>query len=304
MSQRSLQLGRDDVIFGSISPYLELGAYELLWSQKGATFKRLAERFAENPDALPSDLVSHDQALEMAAWVVEHLRKAGVENWGIRVHRAGEYPRKLRDAVHPVELLYYAGTWELVEAPCIAVVGTRNPTDEGLTRTRKLVRQLIEDGWTITSGLAKGIDTEAHGTAIELGGKTIAVIGTPLSEAYPAENADLQRSIAEHHLVISQIPVYRYAQQDWRSNRGFFPERNITMSALTEGTIIVEASNTSGTLTQARAALAQGRKLLILNSCFGNPELTWPYEFAEKGAVRVREYEQIRDALASAHTHR
>lgn len=122
--------------------------------------------------------------------------------------------------------------------------------------------------------------------AIEYGGRTIAVMGTPLSKVYPSENAELQRRLAEEFLVISQIPVKRYDRQDFRRNRSFFPERNVTMSALIEATIIVEAGETSGTLIQARAALHQGRKLLILDSAFRDQRLTWPARFAEKGAIR------------------
>ncbi|EFK6515218.1 DNA-processing protein DprA, partial [Escherichia coli] len=96
---------------------------------------------------------------------------------------------------------------------------------------------------------------------------------------------------------ISQVPFHRYLEQDYRSNRIFFPERNVTMSALTEATIIIEASETSGTLTQARAALAQGRKLFILESCFRNPSITWPARFEAQGAIRVRNYEDIRRHL-------
>ena len=131
-----------------------------------------------------------------------------------------------------------------------------------------MVQHLVRDGWTIVSGLARGIDTVAHTAALEMGGRTIAVIGTPLTECYPPENADLQRELMERQLVISQVPVYRHSQGNPRSNRHFFPERNITMSALAEGTVIIEAGNTSGTLTQARAALYQKRKLFILDSCF------------------------------------
>ena len=89
---------------------------------------------------------------------------------------------------------------------------------------------------------------------------TVAVIGTPLSHVYPKENAELQRKVASEYLIISQVPLRRYERQDYRKNRLFFLERNITMSALTEATIIVEAGETSGTLIQARAALHQGRR--------------------------------------------
>lgn len=97
--------------------------------------------------------------------------------------------------------------------------------------------------------------------------------------------------------------MLRYLQQkNPKANRFFFPERNITMSALTKATIIVEAGNTSGTRTQARAALQQGegRKLFILDSCFQNPELTWPKEFEAQGAIRVSDFAQIIDVLGTA----
>jgi DNA processing protein len=299
MPQRAIDFNAGQVA-RSVSPMRELGAYEALWMQPGATFKRVAEMFQENDEALPSDLVPASDAEKMAAKVLGHLRDRGVRFFGVRVHRAGEYPQKLRDAAHPVELLYFQGAWDLVESRCVAVVGTRAPTKEGVQRTRQLVRHLVRDGWTIVSGLAEGIDTAAHTAALEAGGRTIAVIGTPISEVYPKQNAELQAKIARNFLVVSQVPIERYGHQIWKQNRGFFPERNVTMSALTEATIIVEAGNTSGTLIQARAALRQERKLFILDSCFKNPELTWPKTFADKGAIRVESYDNIRGVLGSA----
>ena len=210
------------------------------------------------------------------------------------------YPDKLRDAVSPVELLYYQGWWDLAFSPSVAVVGTRKPSKEGLSRTRRLVQELVADGFTIVSGLATGIDTAAHETAIQEGGRTIAVIGTPLSHSYPKENSALQRYIAEHFLIISQVPLKRYEEQDYRRNRAFFPERNVTMSALTEATIIVEAGETSGTLIQAKAAIRQKRHLFILDSCFRDPKLTWPARFEAKGALRVKDYDDIRNNLSPA----
>ncbi len=299
VAQRPLDFASDQVA-RSISPMRELGAYEALWMQEGTTFKRVADRFREKEDLLLSDLVPAVLADQMAAKVVQHVRDRGVRFFGVRVHRAGEYPAKLRDAAHPVELLYFRGAWDLVESKCVAVVGTRHPSPEGIKRTQQLVRHLVKDGWTIVSGLAEGIDTVAHTTALDLGGRTIAVLGTPISEVYPSENADLQARIARSFLVVSQVPVERYGSQTWKMNRRFFPERNVTMSALTEATIIVEASNTSGTLIQARAALAQKRKLFILESCFKNDTLTWPKRFAEKGAIRVDSYDSIRGVLGVA----
>jgi DNA processing protein len=178
-------------------------------------------------------------------------------------------------------------------------VGTRTPTEEGLKRTRSLVKGLVKDNFTVVSGLAKGIDRAAHETAIAEGGRTVAVLGTPINHAYPAENRELQEKIAREFLLISQVPIKRWQSQGPKQNRIFFPARNITMSALTEATIIVEASETSGTLVQARHALKQRRKLFILDSCFNTPSITWPHRFAEEGAIRVRSYDDISKHLST-----
>lgn len=280
-----------------MSPRRELGAYEALWLEQGATFKTIAERFSADPTAVPSDFVSASSADARAAEVLTRLKNAGVSRFGTRLHTTGNYPSKLRDARHPVEMLYFQGAWELTETRCVAVVGSRHPSEDGIKRAKMIVRSLVEKGFTVVSGLATGIDTAAHTAAIEAGGRTIAVIGTPIGTYYPKSNESLQRQIAEQHLLISQVPVLRYAIQHVPQNKLFFPERNVTMSALTEGTIIVEASDTSGTLTQARAALQQGRKLFILDSCFNRPDISWPANFETKGAVRVRQFSDILNAL-------
>lgn len=282
-----------------VNTHAEMGAYEHLWQQRSSNTKRLAELFESNPGRLPSDLVDVDIAQRTAEQVIDHFAKRGIKRFGIRINGTHDYPSRLRDATEPVEMLYFMGSWELAEAPRrVAVVGTRKVSAEGAARTRKLVRALVEHDYTIVSGLAQGVDTIAHKTAIEFGGRTIAVIGTPISEVYPKENADLQRLIASKYLLVSQVPLLRYKAQGPNGNRLFFPERNKTMSALTQATIIVEASETSGTLIQARAALAQKRKLFILESNFNNPSITWPARFEKLGAIRVREFEDIQRELA------
>jgi len=287
---------------GAVSPLEEMGAYEWLWKQQGSeikpTFRSIAEFFRQHPKALPSDLVPLDEAMACGKEVLKQFKSRGIDHFGIRLHKAGDYPEMLTDAENPLELLYYQGDWDLVYSPRrVAVVGTRTPSNEAIRSTKALVKDLVNDNFVVVSGLAAGIDTVAHEAAMESGGKTIAVIGTPLSEAYPKNNRDLQKKIADEHLLISQIPVLRYLEQDFRLNRFFFPERNVTMSALTQATIIVEAGETSGTLTQARAALAQGRKLLILERNF-HSKLTWPLRFEGRGAKRVRNYGDIVEHLA------
>ena len=292
-----LALHSDGPALAPISPRRELGAYEALWLEQGATFKTLAEKFAKDPMALPSDMVPRAQAEACADRVFEIFAAAGVNSFGVRINHAGDYPKKLRDARYPVEMLYYQGAWELTEPRAVAVVGSRKASPQGLKRAQQMARALVKGGFTVVAGLAEGIDTAAHTAALEAGGQTIAVLGTPLNEAYPSFNKELQTQIGREHLLISQVPVLRYANQFPPQNRLFFPERNVTMSALTEATIIVEAGETSGTLTQARAALHQRRKLFILDSCFLRDDITWPARFEAEGAVRVRSFDDIREVL-------
>lgn len=302
MQQPTLFGGGGNSTSALVSPIdaaLELGAYESLWSERSASFKSIAELFAKNEGARPSDFVPANIALDVARRVIAKLRETLSSRFDVRVHGEYEYPDRLRDATYPIELIYFQGDWDLTATRSVAVVGTRKPSAEGLRRTRQLVRDLIRDDFTIVSGLAEGVDTAAHDATFEFNGRMIGVIGTPLTHSYPRQNSDLQQRIASNHLLVSQVPVERYEAQTVHWNRLFFPERNKTMSALSEATVIVEAGETSGTLIQAREALKQGRRLFILNSCFERGDLTWPERFEKEGAIRVRDYDDIRRELVS-----
>jgi len=280
-----------------ISPVDEITSYEYLWT-KYPTVHKLAKLFSDFNHQLPSVVAKAEapspNVLRQIQQKVEDLLP--FRQFSALFYGDLEYPQVLKDAKNPIEVLYYQGNLDLLSSKSVSVVGTRNPTDEGRRRARKLARLLVDNGFTVMSGLADGIDTEAHKAAIAAGGKTISVIGTSLNEVYPKKNSDLQKRIAKEYLLVSQVPFYQYSLQDYRRNRGFFPERNKTMSALSKATIIVEAAETSGTLIQARAALQQGRKLFILKSCFGRG-LEWPERFLDKGAIKIEDGTEILDKL-------
>lgn len=299
MNDLVFQAAAADFEVRAILPAREVGAYEALWAREGTSYKRLAAMFREHPSSVPSEFVSSADAEKYSRLALGAIRAEGIKHFGIRVHGAGEYPEKLRDAQYPAELLYFQGNWDLTSSRCVAIVGTRRPSAEGMRRTAKLVRSFVKRGFTVVSGLAQGVDTVAHTTAIEAGGQTIAVLGTPITRYYPAENRALQQRIADDYLVISQVPIVRYSRQTFYGNRFFFPERNVTMSALTEATVIVEAGETSGTLIQARHAIQQQRKLFILDSCFRDPRLTWPAKYLEHGAIRVTDFDEAMKHLAT-----
>ncbi|HTY48831.1 MAG TPA: DNA-processing protein DprA [Steroidobacteraceae bacterium] len=291
--------GAPDLPAQTLSPMRELGAYEALWCRPGSGLRAIAALLRDHPGSLPSDFVPPAEGRRCAQLALAAIRVAGIRHFGVRVQGTGEYPPRLHDAAHPVALLYFRGRWALADTPSVAIVGTRAPSAQGRRRAARLARLCVADGLTVVSGLARGIDTVAHGTALAEGGHTIAVLGTPITASYPPENRQLQRRIAAEQLLISQVPILHHAALAFPARRRFFPERNATISALSGATIIVEAGETSGTLIQARHALRQGRPLFILDSCFRRPGLTWPARFAQQGAIRVSDYGEIRQHLAA-----
>ncbi|MGN6146305.1 MAG: DNA-processing protein DprA [Mesorhizobium sp.] len=171
--------------------------------------------------------------------------------------------------------VFYAGDLALLKRPCISVIGARNVSERGAARARNVARGLVENGFVVTSGLAKGVDAEAHRATLNEGGDTIAVIGTPLDKAYPIENADMQMDIYSNHLLVSQ---FRPGERTFPSD---FPKRNRLMAALTDASVIIEASDSSGTLHQAVECVNLGRWLFIANSVIEDDRLEWPKKFAK-----------------------
>lgn len=180
---------------------------------------------------------------------------------------------------HAPQRLFCCGDVQMLRrSGRVAIVGSREATTEGIRRARKLSGLLVKRGVTVVSGLAEGIDTAAHTAAIDAGGRTIAVIGTPLDKFYPKSNAELQELIMQQHLVLSQFPVGMPVQ------RGNFPSRNRTMALVSDATVIIEAGETSGTLHQGWEALRLGRPLFLTQSLTDNRDLTWPDKMLDYGA--------------------
>jgi DNA processing protein len=183
------------------------------------------------------------------------------------------------EAKNAPRTLYLAGDVSLLQSGTrIAVIGTRHGTRAGWNRTAALARALVERGMTIVSGLAAGIDTVAHTATIDAGGRTVAVLGTPLADVHPVANARLQAAIAARHLVVSQFPAGS------RTAARNFPTRNRTMALVSDATVIVEANAASGALYQGWEALRLGRPLFLLESVLDDRTLTWPRQLLAHGA--------------------
>ena len=185
---------------------------------------------------------------------------------------------------HSPKCLYLVGDKSIFDInPRVSVVGSRKASAMGIKRAAKISRILVESGAVVVSGLAEGIDKTAHETAIECGGRTIAVLGTPLDKEYPKSNATLQRIIMQEHCAVSQYPVgYPTLPKN-------FILRNRTMALISCASIIVEASDTSGALSQGWETLRLGRLLFISESLFGQSNLKWPQEMLKYGAQVLSE---------------
>lgn len=202
-----------------------------------------------------------------------------------RAGRGSLEPKQLdfmrpRDGSNDIPLHYF-GNLSLLEKPCVSIVGTREVSSAGAARAARLARELVEAGVVVMSGLARGVDTVAHQSAIEAKGSTVAVIGTPLDRAYPPENAGLQEEIYRHHLLISPFATGGHMHA---SN---FPIRNRVMAALSDASVIIEASDTSGTLHQAAECARLKRWLFIAKSVADDPAVTLPRRFLGKPKIRV-----------------
>lgn len=163
--------------------------------------------------------------------------------------------------------------------PRVSIIGSRKPSSSGFDASKTITKALVEKQTVVVSGLAEGIDTAAHQTAITTGGRTIAVLGTPLNKAYPAKNSPLQQEIMRNHLAISQFPA------EHQTTPKDFVLRNLTMALISDATVIVEASDSSGSLHQGWEALRLGRPLFIWKSVLNDTLLKWPEKMLDYGAM-------------------
>lgn len=191
--------------------------------------------------------------------------------------------------------LYVRGPMEIpLPHPRVAIVGTRQPSDRGLEVASKLAAFLVKEKAVVVSGLAKGVDTAAHVAALDCRGETLAVLGTPLSKAYPAENADLQARIGSRCLLVSQFSEgHSTLPKD-------FVLRNRTMALIADASVIVESGEGGGSLHQGWEALRLGRPLFIHSGEFSKPGITWPRKMQEFGAIEFTDPEEIMNLIPSA----
>ncbi|MBQ7567555.1 DNA-processing protein DprA [bacterium] len=236
-----------------------------------------------------------DSAPSSSGFVIDKIKaleeRAAKRRERIVTPADAEYPRQLFDLPQPPAALFVAGQKSLQVSNQIAIVGSRLATPYGMSQAAILARGLAERGLTITSGLARGIDAQAHRGALKGGGHTIAVIGCGLDIYYPRENARLQRHIAAVGNVISE---YAYGTQP---NAWHFPARNRIIAALAMGTIIVQASNHSGALITANIANDLGREVMAVPGALDVLQSGGCLQLILDGANPVRHVRDVFDVL-------
>lgn len=277
----------------TVSPFGELIDYEYMYSLPDMNLKRISSATV-GLNRLPSEALDDMGGLfdprETDAYrSARDYVRTKLGTFDIAIRGTSTWPESLADSERPAPVLYYRGNLNLMSAPSVSVVGSRRASPAGMELASVMARELVGLGYHVATGLAAGIDTAAATSAIDAGpGAAIGVIGKPIDECYPTENAWIHREIvARGGLLVSQVPFYRYHLQPFKARRYYFPERNELMAAISDATLIVEASDTSGTLTQARACAHQGRPLFISRHCYDNPAVSWPRKWADKPNVYV-----------------
>lgn len=279
----------------------EQAAVVALVRRGGAPWPEIAEQIATKGSALAllkeglgkvrqealfevqNDSAELDAAIsDVRAWQSEGMRLLTVLDQ--------DYPLNLR-LVHQQPPFLFARGAVTDDELSVAVVGTRHPSDRGVYYATEIARGLAERGVTVASGLAQGIDTAAHTAALAVGGRTVAVIGTGLRRSYPAQNAGLQRQIANEGLVLSQF------WPDAPPTKHSFPMRNAIMSGYCLATVVIEALERSGARMQARLALEHGRHVFLMRSLL---EHEWARNYASRPNTTVIDNaQQVFDELES-----
>jgi DNA processing protein len=270
------------------------------------TYRELLEHFRAPQAVLaasPADLTSAGVHAEVARAIAAFDQWQAVETELNKIARVGvrlvtwadqEYPVNLTHLHDPPPFLYVRGSFVPEDRIAIAIVGSRFASSYGKGVARDLARGLAEKGVTIVSGLARGIDAEAHRAALAEGGRTVAVLGSGLDIIYPSEHKSLAAEIPAHGAVVSEFPLGS------KPDAVHFPYRNRVISGLTLGTVVVEAAENSGSLITARCALEQNREVFAVPGPITTSRSRGPHRLIKDGAKLVEGIDDILSEIAPA----
>ncbi len=235
-----------------------------------------------------ADAILSVESKEFVSSQLEAIERSGcrlVSYW------SDEYPSRLKAIYDPPPFYFIKGEITEDDAYSLAVVGTRGVTSYGKVMTEKIVTELAREGLTIISGLASGVDTLAHKAALNIGGRSIGVLGSGLDRIYPQENVGLSSKLIEKGALISEFPM------GTSPDRGNFPQRNRIISGLTLGTLVIEGDVKSGALITAYYAVDQNREVFALPGRADSRASRGPHRLIRSGAKLVTEAEDILSEL-------
>jgi DNA processing protein len=223
--------------------------------------------------------------------IARALEWAALDNHYVFTLADAEYPQALLKTADPPPLIYVVGRPDLLNAPALAIVGSRSATPQGLANAEQFAKALADAGLTIVSGLALGIDAAAHRGALKGAASTIAVVGTGADIVYPSRNRDLAKAIAEHGAIVSSFAVGTPAIGN------NFPRRNRLISGLARGVLVVEAAMQSGSLITARLAGEQGRDVFAIPGSIHSPLAKGCHRLIKQGAKLVESAQDVLEEL-------
>ena len=267
------------------------------------TFERLLERFGEPERVFEANTTALTTVEGVGATTARQILSTGEEQVDAELAEAeknhvhlvvrGEerYPQGLGNIPDAPLVLYVRGELKPDDALAIAMVGTRRASFYGAKQARRLASGLAAYGFTVVSGMARGIDTACHEGALDAGGRTLAVMGTGLSAVYPPENAELYMRIVESGAVVSEFPMR------FPAVTGSFPRRNRIISALSLGVVVVEAGEKSGALITARHAMEQNREVFAVPGPADAPASRGCHRLIRDGAYLVENPSDVVDPL-------
>jgi DNA processing protein len=264
------------------------------------TFRKLVNHFGspervlsaphdelKKSDGLSDKVITEIKTFSWREHAGQEIAKAADAGIAIITMDDPAYPDSLRKTHDPPLYLYVKGLLRPDDNNAVAIVGTRKPTHYGRTVTHRIAYELASAGFTIVSGMARGINTQAHRGALAAKGNTIAVLGCGIDVAYPPENRDLMEKIAGNGAVMTENPF------GTKPEAGYFPARNRIISGLSRGTVIIEAAEDSGSLITAKNTIEQGRKLFAVPGNIGTSTSRGPNNLIKQGATLVEGADDI-----------
>jgi DNA processing protein len=287
------------------SPYASWLALARIRGLGCASFKKLADFFGDPSRALSASENTLAQVPGLERPAIEGI--LGFSEWGevakeiersaqagatIVPYAATRYPARLKTIADPPPFLYVKGELRNEDERAVAVVGSRSASEYGLRVTRDLCRGLASLGFTIVSGMARGIDAAAHEAALEAGGRTVAVLGSGIDVVYPPEHDQVYQKISRQGAVVSELSI---GTPPIAFN---FPARNRLISGMAVGVVVVEATEKSGSLITAGLALEQGREVFAVPGEAGASRSRGTHQLIRQGAKLVERVEDILEEVA------